>query len=541
MKKLPVLFLLFAIMGTVPAHAQLFHKQREYDRADTLRGSITPEREWWDVNHYDLHVEFDPGNKALKGRNLISYTAILPGKRMQIDLQEPMRIDTVKWGGKKLSAERDGNVYYIDIPEEGVPGLSYVLDISYSGKPRTARFPWISVACQGLGASVWYPNKDHQSDEPDSATLHIRTPEDLTGVGNGKLIRRQPNNDGTITWTWAVTNPINNYNLIPYIGKYKRYGTTYDGEEGTFPLELWFLEPHLKEAKSHVLPDVLRTLEAFEYWFGPYPFYEDSYKMVEAPHLGMEHQSAIAYGNHFNMGYLGRDLSGSGEGGDWDYIVVHESGHEWFGNNISTNDIADMWVHEGFTCYSETLFVEYWKGKESGDRYLQGIRQNISNDAPIKGDYGVNAEGSGDMYPKGANLLHTIRSVMRDDSLFRAILRDLNKEFYHATVDSKDIEDYIAKRSGLDLSRVFAQYLQTTRIPVLEYDITEKDSKPVLTFRWSNIIRGFNMPVDILVGQEVLRITPSEEWQELELDKGFNPESNISIHPNFYVLSSRRD
>jgi aminopeptidase N len=285
------------------------------------------------------------------------------------------------------------------------------------------------------------------------------------------------------------------------------------------------LEQNLAKAKTQ-FSQVPQMLKAFESWFGPYPFYEDDFKLVEAPHLGMEHQSAVAYGNKYMNGYLGQDLSGSGWGLKWDYIIIHESGHEWFANNITTKDIADMWVHEGFTSYSETLFTDYHYGKEAGNAYVQGIRRNIQNKLPIIGPYGVNQEGSGDMYPKGANLLHTIRQVINNDTLFRSIMRGLNKTFYHHTITSKQVEDYISKESGMDFKKVFDQYLRGTKIPVLHLQVKGNSLK----YRWENVVTGFSMPVKLTTGQW---LKPTAGWQTTKLENG--KIAGVSSDPNFYI------
>jgi aminopeptidase N len=297
------------------------------------------------------------------------------------------------------------------------------------------------------------------------------------------------------------------------------------GEKGKLDLNYWVLEEDLDKAKKQ-FEQVKLMIHAFEYWFGPYPFYEDGFKLVQSPHLGMEHQSAVAYGNGFQNGYLGRDLSGTGWGLKWDFIIIHESGHEWFANNITTKDIADMWVHEGFTNYSETLFTDYYYGKQAGNEYLQGIRKNIANDIPIIGPYGVNQEGSGDMYAKGANLIHTIRQIINDDEKFRQILRGLNKDFYHQTVTSKQVENYISQKSGKDLSKVFDQYLGTTQIPVLE--LKAEDDK--IKFKWTNCIAGFNMPVKLTNGQWIY---PTTSEQKIKSDnKNFD---GVEVDKNFYI------
>jgi aminopeptidase N len=395
----------------------------------------------------------------------------------------------------------------------------------------------MTVACQGLGASVWYPCKDHQSDEPDNgARLSITVADTLVAVGNGRLKEKTPGNNGTTTWTWEVKSPINNYNIIPYIGKYVTWHEDFEGEKGHLDCDYWVLDYNLEKSKKQFGRDVKPMLKCFENWFGPYPFYEDGYKLVESSHLGMEHQSATAYGNHYMDGYLGMDLSGSGWGKKWDYIIIHESGHEWFANNITTNDIADMWVHEGFTDYSEPLFVECLYGKQAANEYTQGLRRNIDNDRPVIGPYGVNKEGSGDMYAKGANLIHTIRQVIDDDAKFREILRGLNKDFYHRTVNSSDVEKYFSQKAGRDLSKIFDQYLRTIRIPELQYQLSKKKGTPgsfELRYKWNNVVRGFNMPVKIVIDGKPVWLTPGETFKAMTFS-GSMP-ADLIVDKNFYI------
>jgi aminopeptidase N len=388
----------------------------------------------------------------------------------------------------------------------------------------------MSVACQELGASVWYPCKDHQSDEPDSASLNIIVPDSLVGVGNGRLQSKTRNNNGTITYTWTVKSPINNYNIIPYIGKYVNWNESFDGENGKLDCSYWVLYYNLNNAHEQ-FKQVPLMLKCFEHWFGAYPFYQDSYKLVEAPYLGMEHQSAVAYGNRFNNGYLGRDLSATGWGLKWDFIIVHESGHEWFGNNITSKDIADMWIHESFTDYSETIFTGCQFGKEAGNEYVIGTRRSIRNDIPIIGRYNLNIRGSGDMYAKGGNMIHTIRNIINNDEKFRNILRGLNTKFYHQTVTSRQIEDYISVQSGIDFSKVFDQYLRSTQIPVFEYKV----SGSTLSYRWNNCVKGFNMPLKVFIDGDKW-ITPSEQWKSVTVNAKIN---DIKVDKNFYVGSKK--
>lgn len=523
----------------------------QYTRQDTLRGSNGPERSWWNVVRYDLSVEPDIPNKTIKGINKITFvvTDANKSKTLQIDLQKPMEIERIEDANRKqrqLAFTREGNVCRVNFDVALEKGKEETIIIHFAGKPRIAvqppwdggwiwthdekARPWVTVACQGLGASVWYPCKDYQGDEPDKgASLSITVPDTLVAVGNGRLKNKKSNNNGTTTWLWEVVSPINNYTIIPYIGKYVNWDEKYKGENGDLDCSYWVMDYNLEKAKKHFGRDVPPMMKCFEDWFGPYPFYKDSYKMVETPHLGMEHQSAVAYGNKFRNGYLGMDLSGSGWGTKWDYIIIHETGHEWFGNNITTNDIADMWVHEGFTDYSETIFVECQFGKKAGDQYTQGLRKNIVNDIPIIGAYGVNKEGSGDMYYKGSNLIHTIRHVMNNDVKFKEILRGLNKEFYHKTVNTADIENYISLKSGKDLSKIFDQYLRTNKVPVLEYKI--KDN--TLSYRWSNCVKGFDMPLIVAIDKKDQWIVPKEEWQTLS--SRVNDDATFSPDKNFYI------
>ncbi|HZH96966.1 MAG TPA: M1 family aminopeptidase, partial [Flavisolibacter sp.] len=366
----------------------------------------------------------------------------------------------------------------------------------------------------------------------------ITVPDTLVAVANGKLKNQQSAN-GMTRYTWEVKNPINNYNLVPYIGKYVNFSETFKGEKGDLNCSYWVLDYNLEKAKKQ-FTQVAMTIKAFEHWFGPFPWYEDDFKLVEAPHLGMEHQSAVAYGNKYGNGYLGNDLSGTGVGKKWDFIIVHEVGHEWFGNNITTKDIADMWVHEGFTSYSEVLFTEYHFGKDDANKYIQGIRKSIKNDASIIGTYGVNAEGSGDMYYKGSNLIHTIRQVIGDDEKFRSILRGLNKDFYHGTVTTKQVEEYISTKSGIDFSKVFDQYLRTKDIPVLQYK-TERNS---VSFKWANCAEGFSMPVKVYLGKEqnspTLLKPKWNEWTSVKTPASYDGKA-FEVDGNFYVKSKRLD
>jgi aminopeptidase N len=326
-------------------------------------------------------------------------------------------------------------------------------------------------------------------------------------------------------------NPINNYAIAVAAGSYAHFSDTLIGEKGKLSLDFWPLDYHL-DAGRHQFAQAKAMLQCFEHWFGPYPWYEDGYKLLEVPNAGMEHQSAIAYGNYYENGYRRNDVSGTGIGRRFDFIIIHESAHEWFGNNITTKDLADMWVHESFANYAENIYVECRLGKQSGAEYVIGSRRNIRNDAPIIAPYGVNEQGSGDMYYKGGNVLHTIRQIVGDDEKWRGILRGLNQTFWHQTVMSSQIEEYIGKQSGKDLTRVFDQYLRNTKVPVLEYKIEGN----TLSYRWADVIPGFNMPVGVtLSGTGFTTVHPTEAWQTAQTTLT-NP-AEFKVDPNYYVLA----
>ncbi len=505
-----------------------------FTRADTLRGSLLPTRTWWDVQHYDLTVKPDYNSKTIIGKNIISYKVVQPsaGKTMQIDLQNPLQIDSIILNGKNsLPFKKDGNAWHVTVPNQMV-NSTHTIAIYYQGKVHEAirppwdggwiwakdslGRPWMTVACQGLGASIWFPCKDHQSDEPNKgARLTMIVPDTLVAIGNGRLQSKKNNGDGTATFIWAVNNPINNYCIIPYIGKYESFTEKYNGEKGVLDLTYWVLDYNKNIGKSYLPKEVHNTLKAFEHWFGPYPFYEDGFQMIETSHTGMEHQSAVSYGNWFKPGYRGRDGSGTGWGMKWDFIVIHESGHEWFGNNITTVDLADMWVHEGFTNYSETLFVEYHFGKDAGNEYNRGVRNGIRNDKTVIPAYNVNAQGSGDMYPKPSNMLHSIRHGLNDDVLFRNILRGLNKDFYHQMVTSRQIENYINQKTKFNYNKVFDQYLRTTQIPSFEFYVAA-DKKSV-TYRYTTCVKGFNLPITLTDKENTLKLLPTDNWKTTKI------------------------
>ena len=535
--------LFFILLLSISISAQ------SYSRQDSLRGSITPERAWWNLIHYDLSVEVQPEKKFIIGQNVITYTVLQENDLMQIDLQSPMKINKVLQNGKELSFISDGNAHFIKLKKKQITGKKYELSIYFSGHPQKAvHAPWeggfswkkdrnnnhfIATSNQGIGASIWWPNKDHGYDEPDEGLqLNITLPNNLVGVGNGRLIEKVDHGT-TKTWRWEVIYPINNYGVNINIGDYVYFGETYEGEKGTLDMDYWVLRDNESKAKQQ-FKQAPKMMKAFEYWFGPYPFYEDSFKLVEVPYLGMEHQSSITYGNKFENGYLGHDLSGTGWGLKFDFIIIHESGHEWFANNITSIDIADMWIHEGFAAYSENLYLDYYFGSEAASAYVIGTRKAIQNDRPIIGNYNVNEEGSVDMYYKSATILHTLRQLIEDDALWRSILRGVNETFYHQTVTSDQIEKYISTQSGKDLTDYWNQYLRTIMIPLIVYKI---DGNKV-QFRYEEIVDNFDMPVIAIVNGSEHWIFPTADWKTVEFQEGI---SSFFIKRDFFVDAQQID
>ncbi|MBD1392511.1 M1 family metallopeptidase [Mucilaginibacter glaciei] len=539
-----------AIVGFLPlaTFAQLGAHKETFTRADTLRGSLTtPLRTCYDINYYHLDVKFDIDQKFISGNVMFKFTADADFTKLQFDLFSNLKLEKVVYKGKELPYTREFNAVFVSFPQTIAKGSKDQFTVYYSGNPTIAKrapwdggveynvdslgHKWVSTACQGMGASVWWPTKDQQADEADSALISISVPKGLKDVSNGRLRKVTDLTNGYTRFDWFVSQPINNYNIEANIGDYAHISDTYMGEKGKLTLDYWPLSYNVDKAKKQFAANVKPMLKAFEHWFGPYPFYEDGYKLIETHHLGMEHQSGTAYGNHYGNGYLGRDLSGTGWGLKWDFIVVHESGHEWFGNNITSKDLGDMWIHESFTNYSESLFIEDNWGKQAGQEYVHGTRLGILNNEPIVGPYGVNKEGSGDMYPKGGNMLNMIRTIINDDEKWREILRGLNKTFYHQTVTYDQVVNYINKQSGKNLSPMFDQYLHYKNIPTLEFmNIGGK-----LMCRWIADAEGFAMPVKVRVkGGEYKFITPRTRFAPLAIDGA--TKDNIEVDTfNYYI------
>lgn len=515
-------------------------------RQDTLRGSVTPERAWWDLIHYDLTVEVFPESRNIAGTNIMTYRVLKGGEtELQIDLQSPMKFKSITQDGRSLTMRSEGSAHFIKLKEKQPVGSLQKIVMSFEGKPIEAKnppwdggFTWkrdqnnnhfIATSNQGVGSSVWWPNRDHPADEVDSLDLHVTIPKGLIDVSNGRLVsvKEQPS---TRTFHWTVKNPINNYSVNLNIGDYVNFGEVYHGEQGELDMDYWVLREDEEKARKQFKQAPL-MMEAFEYWFGPYPFYEDSFKLVQAPYLGMEHQSSVTYGNGFMNGYRGTDLSKTGQGLKFDFILIHESGHEWFANSITSKDIADLWIHEGFTAYSENLYLDYHFDKSSSAEYVIGTRKAITNKKPLIAPYNINRRGSDDIYYKGSNLLHTLRTIVNNDEVWRNALRGLNKEFYHKTVTSQMIESYMSKQLGLNLKPYFDQYLRATAIPIFEYKIKRKK----LRYRFINVGSTFTMPLKVIINDASKWLQPTTSWQTVAIPK---KTKSIHIPKDFYIGTS---
>jgi len=555
-KKILFIFFLFSI-------STIF--SQNFTRQDTLRGSITPQRAWWDLTYYHLDISVNPENQSIEGSNTINYRVLHPNDEIQIDLQDPLKINKVVQDGKELNFRSEGYSHFIKLKKKQKSGQIKSIKVFYEGKPKVAvRPPWdggitwtkdsnsnhfVASSNQGIGASIWWPNKDHMYDEVDSMLISVNVPKNLTNVSNGRL-RSVEDYGETKTFNWFVSNPINNYGVNINIGDYLMFSEIYDGEKGDLDMIYYVLRDNIERAKTQ-FKDAIKMMQAFEFWFGPYPFYEDSFKIVEVPYLGMEHQSSITYGNKYMKGYLGRDLSRTGWGLKFDYIIIHEAGHEWFANNITYKDIADMWVHESFTTYSENLFLDYHYGKEAASEYVIGTRSSIANRSPIIGKYGVNKRGS-DLYSKGANILHTLRQITANDEKWRSILRGLNKEFYHQTVTTKQIENYILNRIGVKIgndgvvNRFFDQYLRDSRIPVFEYtiDCSDINNNCKMGYEWGNVVENFKMPIEVIIDGKNTFLFADDKMKWLEIDYKNHIYKNtmkspVKINDNYYVFSRK--
>lgn len=509
--------------------------QKSFTRKDSLQGGIRHERTCFDVLRYDLNIMVNIDEKSIIGYNDITFKIVENTARIQLDLFDNMQIDSIVYNKSKLLFTREFNAVFIDFPAELTSELSeQKIRFYYSGNPLIAKRapwdggfvfskddqgkPWIGVAVQGTGASLWYPVKDTQTDEPDfGATIKVAVPNGLMNVSNGRFLGSEDLKNGYTRWDWEVKNPINNYNITLNIADYVHIHDNHNGLD----LDYYVLRQNEEKAKIH-FEEVKPMMDCFQSKFGEYPFKDDGYKLVETPYLGMEHQSAVAYGNKFRKGYQGFDLSMTGIGLTFDYITIHESGHEWFGNSITSKDIADMWIHEGFTQYTEIVYIECTLGYEKAMKYANGLKLNVSNDRPIIGNYGVNNEGSGDMYPKGALLLNTLRHVLNDDTKWWKLIYDYSITFRHKIIDTETLIAFFNKESGSNLTPIFNQYLRYKSIPKLEI-IQENKS---LKYRWIADVLDFKMPIELLINDQKKWITPTTKWKVMKIKKVKNIDVN---------------
>ncbi|WP_091399324.1 M1 family metallopeptidase [Flavobacterium noncentrifugens] len=510
-----------AIASLLCIGLQNIFAQENFTKRDSLHGGLRFERTSYDVLHYDLNIKVNPDERFISGYNEIAFKAVEETNKIQVDLFENMKIDSIIFNSKKLPYKREFDAVFISFENPVLKNSQQKIRVYYSGNPIVAKRapwdggfvfskdqngkPWIGVAVQGTGASLWYPVKDSQSDEPDNgATIKIAVPNGLMDVSNGRFIGSQDLKNGYTRWDWEVKNPINNYDITANIGDYAHIHDHYKGLD----LDYYVLSYNEEIAKKH-FEEVKPMMDCFQSKFGNYPFPEDGYKLVETPYLGMEHQSAVAYGNNFKQGYKGSDLSGTGNGLLFDFITIHESGHEWFGNSITSKDVADMWIHESFTCYSETVFLECQFGIEKAMAYVNGLKKNVQNDKPVIGKYGVNNEGSGDMYYKGALMLNTIRSIINEDTKFWKVLLDYSNHFRHQIIETKDAVDFFNAETGMYLTPVFNQYLRYKNIPILQL----RKNKKAVEYRWVTDEPDFEMPVEITANHKNFRLNASNKWQ----------------------------
>jgi aminopeptidase N len=551
MRKIQLLVLLAGICCSEIAFAQLMEQQATFTRADSLRGSLTPARTCYDVTYYHLDVKIDPRKKSIEGSNTIMFD-IKEGTRMiQVDLFENMIIDRIQTAdGKKLPYHREHHAVFIQFPETLQPGTSHKVIVGYHGNPKEALNPpwdggfiwtqddsgnpWVAVTCQGTGASLWWPNKDHQSDEPNSMMISITVPDGLENISNGRLRKVTKLKKGWTKYDWFVSYPINNYNVTVNIGKFAHFGEHYIPEGGdTLTMDYYVMPRDLEKAKLH-FAQVRPMMDFFYKYFGPYPFVKDGYKLIQSPHLGMEHQSAVAYGNGFLNGYKGTASSEAGL--KFDFIILHETAHEWWGNSITANDIADMWVHESFGAYAEALYVEHVYGYDESMKYINGKKQSVANERPIIGPFGVNQSGSRDMYDKGQLVLNTLRHVIDNDELWFDMLRDMNVVFRHQNIDGQEIFNYFNDKTGMDLNYVFDQYFRQTRLPALVVSIEKKGDHVTATYTWEADTEDFRMPVKVTTapGRMEMIYPNSKQFQTIDL-QGLHPDDFKIAEDQFFV------
>lgn len=538
-------FLLFVLLSVQLFAQSLVEQKKEYTRADTLRGSLRPERTCFDVTFYHLDVKIDTGNHSISGSNYIAFKAMADFKTLQLDLYDSMKISSITSHGARLNYRREFNAIFVDMPNLVKKGDTSSLTVYYDGKPTEAVRPpwdggftwtydrdgnaWIAVSCEGMGASLWWPNKDYLGDEPDSMIIDCTIPTGLKCVSNGSEQGVNRNGDGTNTFRWFVHYPINNYNVTLNIGNYVHWSDQYDAQDGDIlSLDYYVLPYNLQKSKEQ-FTQVKPMMACYEKFLGKYPFWNDGYALVETPYLGMEHQGAIAYGNKYKTGYAGMDFSRIGL--DFDYIIIHETGHEWWGNSVSCSDIADMWIHEGFCTYTEAIYVECQYGYDTAMRYVNAKKGTVDNKSPVVGLYGVNEEGDGDMYNKGMLFLNTLRHVVNDDNRWWSMIKCMSDTtFKMKNIGYQDVVNYFNRKTGRNLTAVFEQYLKKTDIPVFEYTLTHLQGKNYeLSYHWVVSVPNFNMPAFITTdGKAYTQIEATNQWQSTTLS--LNKADDFSVN-----------
>lgn len=530
--------------------------QKPPTKDDLLRGSYGPYRANNDLLFYHLDLRVDPGAESIKGVNTVRFRMLKSGKRIQLELAEPLAIDGITLAGKALKYTREERTVWIDFPRALRRGRVYEVAFAYSGTPkRQGRFgcfsfdkdkegkPWITTACEGEGPSIWWPNKDQWRDEPqDGMEIDVAVPNGLMDVSNGRFAGSKDLGDGFTKWMWRVHYPINNYDVALNIGEYQHWDGLHvnkeTGEKTT--LDYYALPEDLEKAKVQ-FAQVPEMLDAYEHYFGEYPFDKDGYKLVQVPYAGMEHQSAVAYGNRFTNGYYGRDWTGVGISPKFDFIIIHESGHEWFGNAVTAADVSDMWIHEGWTTYMEVLYVEYRWGKADAIRYVNGLKPKVRNQRPIITAHGVNAEPPEDQYFKGALMLNTLRSVIDDDKKWFADIHDFYQEFKYRDIMTEDVVAWWNKRTGMELTPFFDQYLRHKDIPTLELKFSS--GKPMVSYRWKADEPAFAMPIRVKEGERWVVLKPTTQWQQdvWGMDKGEDDPSKFVVPTDLYYINVDRD
>jgi aminopeptidase N len=495
----------------------LLSKAQYYNRADELRGNLSPLRSCYDVIFYNLNIKINIPEKSIAGSNTIYYKILNDFDKIQIDLFANMQIDSILHQNKKLTYTREYNAVFIYFGEKQLKNNIDNIIVYYHGKPKIAVRPpweggfvwtqdkkgndWVAVACENIGASLWYPNKDHLSDKPDSMMISCTVPSNLKCISNGNLINTIPVDNNSTKYVWFISYPILNYNATICIGNYINFYDYYIHDNDSLRLDYYVFDYNLDKAKKQ-FKQVKPLLKCYEKFFGPYPFPKDGYALIETPFAGMEHQSAIAYGNYYKNGYAGEDYSLLNL--DFDYIIIHETGHEWWGNSLSMGDLADMWIHEAFTTYAEMLYVDCMYGSNKALQYINMKKNYVLNDAPCIPEYNLNKEGSQDMYSKGALMLHTIRNVIDDDKIWFDILLGLQKDFKYKTVNYNDIVNYMNLKSGKNLSKIFNQYLKHKYPPLLHYSLKKQGPNLIIKYKWEETIDDFDMPVKIYTAKNKL-------------------------------------